>query len=144
MKKFKYRLQKVLDVKEMVLKKTQRDLHMAQTEQEQADTRLHEMKSSLEDYRRNLDGSRRETAGGLRMQYGYFYQLLDDVDLQQQEVAKKAANVHTIRERLTDEQRGRKILAKLKEKSFEDYSRQVNKDEQIFLDEISLSPMRRK
>jgi flagellar protein FliJ len=139
MKKFHYRLQKVLDVKEMVMKKTQRDLAFTQNEHAKAEKMLHEIQTGVSEYAQELENSETESASGLKRKYGYFYQLLDDVEDQKDNLLRIENQAAEIRQRLVEKQRDHKVLSKLKDKHYADFNSRMAKEEQIFLDEVAVN-----
>lgn len=138
MKKFKYNLQKVLDVREMVLKKTQRDLAMAEHQRMEAEQELQVMKERVDRYYRDMQSTGRERISQLKLQHEYFFQLLNDVNSAEAEFAEKEAEAREVRERLTGQLRDHKMLNRLKDRKYAAYLDNLQKKEQLFLDEVAL------
>ncbi len=143
MKKFEYRLQKVLEIKEIVLKKAQRDLAFSQQERQQAETHLKESQYFLEKYAKDIYQERGYTASEMKLKLDYYYQLVDDIQQQKQNIIQIEDKIEEIRRHLLEKQREHKILIKLKSNSYESYLNQLEKEEQTFMDEIASNNNRR-
>lgn len=138
MKKFEFNLQKVLDYKEILLKKTQRDLAFVENQVKEARENLEMIQAHLEQYTAQLLVSHIETSTEIKLKYDYFYQLLDDVEAQKKtlkELENKKEECLTL---LVQQLKEQKILARLKDKQYQDYMEDVQKEEQIFLDEVAV------
>jgi flagellar FliJ protein len=138
MKKFKFRLQKVLDVKEQVIRKTQRDLAFHENLKSQAESELTALQETLRAQSRKIETMHGESAADIQMEYDYFYQLLEAIKAQQQKIKQIEQKTAEIRNLLMEQQKERKILAKLKEKYQNSYLESVRKEEQILLDELAV------
>lgn len=138
MKKFNFRLQKVLDVKEMVIRKTQRDLAYAQDMKALEEKKLQKLQETLALQYQELQESASGTAADILLKYDYFYQLLDDVKAKKQDIVQIDQKIAQIRHQLQNQQKERKILSKLKEKSLENYVTEFRREEQILLDEVAV------
>ncbi|MEJ2635713.1 MAG: flagellar export protein FliJ [Calditrichia bacterium] len=138
MKKFEYRLQKVLDVKEMVLRKAQRDLAYAENEKCEAQEEMHQVETVLERFYRQMQASGSETVSEIRRKYDHFYQLMDNLKVQKECLQQLENKVEEIRGQLLEKQKDHKILSKLKEKHYSEYFSKMEKEEQIQLDEMAL------
>ncbi|GAB4364535.1 MAG: flagellar export protein FliJ [Calditrichia bacterium] len=138
MKKFEFRLQKVLDVKEILVKKTQRDLSLTEEEKSEVEKSLLKTQEYLSDFSGHLDETRREKVANLKIQYDHFYQILGEIDQQRNNLKQIQEKIEEIRKRLLLHQRNRKVLSVLKEKYFEDYLKQMESEEQKFIDESTI------
>ncbi|GAB4337327.1 MAG: flagellar export protein FliJ [Calditrichia bacterium] len=138
MKKYRFRLQKVLDVKEVLVKQSQRDLAAAQEEKRQAEEELKRSEQAVKQFARKLEEESFATVAELQQKYDYFYQMLENLDAQKDVVLQMDQKVEKVRQKLIQNQRNRKVLAALKEKSYQDYLEKVKLEEQIALDEMAI------
>lgn len=137
MKKFEFRLKKVLEVKEQLLKKTQRDLAYTENLRQEARTKLTGMKQNLIEYCQKMAAEQTEYVAKLKFKHSYFNQLLEEIKTQEQNISKIEERIDEIRKRLLTQQRDRKVLAVLREQQLEEYTLLVQKEEQNTLDEIA-------
>ncbi len=138
MKKFEFNLQKVLDYKEILLKKTQRDLAFVENQEKEARKELEFIQNHLEQYTARLLTSRTETSSEIKLKYDYFYQLLAEVDARKKDLAKIRDKKAEYLNLLVQQLKERKILARLKEKQYREYVNEMQKEEQLFLDEVAV------
>ncbi len=138
MKKFKFRLQKVLDVKEQVIRKTQRDLAFHQKLKTRAEEELATLQDTLVQQSRKLERMDDESAAQIQMEYDYFYQIMDSINQQEEKIREIERKIEDIRSLLMEQQKERKILAQLKEKYRNSYLETVRKEEQMLLDELAI------
>ncbi|OPX34777.1 flagellar export protein FliJ [candidate division KSB1 bacterium 4484_188] len=137
MKKFEFRLKKVLEVKEQFLKKTRRDLAYTENLRREAKTKLTEMKQNLIEYCQKMAAEQTEYVAKLKFKHGYFNQLLEEIKTQEENISEIENRIDEIRKLLLTRQRDRKVLAKLQERQYEEYTLQLQKEEQNTLDEIA-------
>jgi len=138
MKKFEFNLQKVLDYKEILLKKTQRDLAFVENQVIEAQRELEMIQNHLEQYTAQLLTSRTETSSEIKLKYDYFYQLLDDIDAQRKNLTELKNKKEEYLSLLIQQLKDQKILAKLKDKQYQNYMDEMQKEEEIFLDEVAV------
>ena len=138
MKKFDFRLQKVLDVKEMILRKTQKDLAYAENEKLKEEELLKENELKIQLYLEKIASDNSASVSEMKIQYDYYQQMLEDLKQQKESIAMMVLKIKEIRERLLDQQKDRKALSLLKDKYIEEYNAQMLKEEQIFMDEIAV------
>ena len=142
-KGFKFRLNKVLEVKDVEFKQQQKDLSDASHEKRQAYQQLLEKQSSTESFEQELDNISLVNAGDMRLQYGHFHSLLDEVEHHQQQVTTLAEREDQEREKLLKVQRERKVLEKLREKELERFRQDYLRQSQNEIDELAVMGARR-
>ncbi len=138
MKKFKFRLEKVLDVKEIELKKVQKELSDKMDEINREEERLYRMISTTNEYAQFLETMTPKSAAELDLQFSYFHQLLEEVEAQKEAVEKLKEEEKTVRQKLIAVQREQKMLTNLKENARQKYVDEVLKSEQKILDEFAI------
>jgi flagellar FliJ protein len=138
MKRFKFRLQKVLDVKDMMLKKVQRDLAFVKNQRLEAEEKLIKYQYEYEQFCIIMYRNVEKNVSEIKREYSHFYQFLDEIDAQKKEIAELDKKVEKIRNQLINAQRDQKILSKLKDKYYESFVTQEQREEQVILDEMSI------
>jgi len=138
MKKFKFRLEKILDVKEIELKKLQKDLSVKIEEKNRAEEILQQLIDTTNDYARRLDADTPHSAAEFDLHFSYFHQLLEEAEIQKEVIHKLEEEENSIREKLMAVQREQKMLANLKENARQKYMDEVLKSEQKILDEFAI------
>ena len=123
MKKFKFRLQRVLDTKGSDEKMRQRDLGIAQqtfnTEEERLKNLNTELREQSEKQRSLVSGSAK--VADLVMNHRWQRQLNTRISKQTEEVEHCGEVVEERRQELLETSREKKVLERLKEKKFEEY-----------------------
>ena len=141
MKKFKFSLQKVLDVKELRLKKTQRELAFFEKQKAKAEEKLIKHQYEFEKFCTSMYKEEKNVSE-IKLAYSHFYQYLEDLDTQKKELINLEKKIEETRKKIINEQRDFKILSKLKDKYYSAFITEGQKEEQIFLDETALIGMR--
>lgn len=142
MKKFKFGLQKVLDVKEMKLKKTQKDLAFVQKQHHEEQEILYKIQYDFEKYCAAMYSEKEENISEIKIKYSHFYQYLDQIHLQKRKISDLEQKIETVRAQLIAEQQDEKILSKLKEKYYATFVNDWRLEEQNVLDEIAVLGIR--
>jgi flagellar FliJ protein len=139
MKKFQFSLQKVMEVKQTEEKVLQKNLSLAEHNLLEAEKSLLEMQNNLKmelnKFSELNNGKCSSTDYLLHTQY--VESLGIQINNQHNEVNKCAGEVKQCRKKLIDKARERKTIEKLRDNKLEEYKKQVKKEEQMFLDEIS-------
>lgn len=138
MKKFKFRLQKVLDVKEINLKQRQRDLASQIEETLQARQVLENIRQTATGFAYQLEKLSNLRAADLELQYAYFHQLLQEVQHQKNVVNELQRKETEARMRLIETRREQKMLANLKMNAEKKFLESQWKEEQNNLDELAI------
>ncbi|WP_461205738.1 flagellar export protein FliJ [Clostridium sp. DL1XJH146] len=144
MKKFEYSLQSVLkykedkedSVKEVFLK-----LNNKVKEQEEI---LESLNIQLEESCVQLHNKTNLTTINLKNCYSYMYTLQDKVDKQEKLVKQYKEKLEEIRKKLIIAQKERKTIEVLKEKEYDSYKKEIEKEEQKLNDELGLYAYLRK
>ncbi len=138
MKKFDFRLQKVLDVKEMVLKKMKKDLALLKKQKAESEKELNRLLNNFEEFCSKMHLDKEQTISEIKLEYSYYYQYLDEIELQKKEIADLNIKIEQLRKKLIETQQDKKVLSKLKDKYNEIYIVEQQKKEQVLLDEIAV------
>lgn len=140
MKKFNFRLQKVMQVKEEVEKQKMLDLADAKRFVAEEEKRLGHLQSQDEAYRETIE--RRKTAERINpmemdLYYRYLRKLGDEIDLQNGRVQDARDKMEKRRQVLLNASKERKVLEKLREKKYTAFRAEVTKKEQNFIDDVA-------
>jgi flagellar FliJ protein len=142
MKKFKFRLQRVIEVRETKEKECQRELSLSMEELKRRERRLAEeteASSRSEAYlRKALKQS--TNAGQLTALDGWRSQKERDVHQQHQRTVEQSGHVDQKRKALIQASKDKKILERLRERRYLEHHKQQQHEEQAFLDEIGSRP----
>ena len=138
MKKFDFRLQKVLDVKEMVLKKMKKDLALLKKQKAESEKELNRLLNNFEEFCSKMHLDKEQTISEIKLEYSYYYQYLDEIELQKKEIADLNIKIEQLRKKFIETQQDKKVLSKLKDKYNEIYIVEQQKKEQVLLDEIAV------
>jgi len=138
MRKFKFRLQKLMDAKAGEEKLRQRELGMEQHRLSQEEEKLKSLSDALEQTDENLREklSGQVKAGELMIHHQWQRSLKTKINVQTQEVRKQDRVVEEARDRLVETSRDKKVLENLREKRFTEHQHQVNTETQNQLDDI--------
>jgi len=138
MKKFKFRLQRVLETKEGIEKQRQRELGAKQGELLRQQKKLSELKEELKEQnksqREKVSGS--ASAGELVMLHRWQLQLEKQIVEQLVKVSTAEKAVEKARLVLVEASKERKVLEKLREKRFEEHKKISLSQEQNILDDV--------
>ncbi|MCX6640548.1 MAG: flagellar export protein FliJ [bacterium] len=138
MKKFKFRLERVVDVRKTKEKECQRELAVSQAEYQRQLRRLEEAAEdsahSSEKLRQALTKS--ATAGDLKLMHGWRMWQAEELRAQAYRTEAQECEVEEKREALIQASKDKKILEKLKERRQEEYRIEAEKETQAFLDEL--------
>jgi len=140
MKKFSFKLQKVIDVKESMEKKKMIELAEAEHQLSLERKKLEGLVTKIYDYKKEYDKKKKDgpiTASEAGLFIRYIEKLTEDMRMQKQNIKIKEEQAKVKREELISVVKDKKILEKLKERKFTDYQRDALRKEQNFLDEIS-------
>ncbi|MCB0262707.1 MAG: hypothetical protein R3C41_21565 [Calditrichia bacterium] len=140
---FKFRLNKVLEVKDVEFKQQQKDLSSAAQDKMNAYQQLLEKQSSSEAFARELGNVRFQNAGDMHLNFGHFQNLIEEVQEQEQQLFSMEERENLEREKLLKVQRERKVLEKLREKELEKFHQDFLKQSQNDIDEMAILGNRR-
>lgn len=140
MKKFQFRLQRVMEMKEEVEKQRMVDLAEVKkrvTRELEALEKLREEDQNCRAHIKERGSQKRINPATMDMIYRYLKKLEADIDTQQGKVSDVKDEMEKKRQVLLDAAKERKILEKLKDRKKSDYLSDLSKKEQKTLDEIS-------
>jgi flagellar export protein FliJ len=138
MKKYSFRLQKVLDVKETELKKTQRDLVYVENLKIDAKNFLKQCVRNLNHYANEMEHEKSSKVTDMKLKYGHFFDMIEDIESQENKISDLERKAEEIRKRLIGQQKDRKVLTRLHEKFYAEFVREMQKEEQTLLDEMAI------
>ncbi|HOP54573.1 MAG TPA: flagellar export protein FliJ [Bacillota bacterium] len=141
MKKFKFSLQKVLDVARAKEDMALEEFAKAQNLVLQQKNFSHNLEVKYQSVR---FGSEEEEILSLVNRESYLQALMVRIERAYQKLAELEDDLKTKRMILIDAMRNRKLLEKLREKAQERYKKAVEHEEQLFLDEIGILAFSRK
>lgn len=139
MKRFAFRLQRVLDIKSTIEKVKNRDFLAAYSEFQRAITKLKDIVSTRNKYQDNLHKLEKEgiELTSINFYFRYFRMLENQISYQHRMIDIAKEEMEKRRLILLDAVKERKILERLKEKKREQFNYEIAKDEQMVSDEIS-------
>ncbi len=146
MKKFNFRLQRVLEIKQTIEDVKRRNFNEARQLLETEQNKLADFKAKEISYRDKLNKKRIEGASLeiIRMYYKFFSALSTMLQYQKRRIIAAQEEVDKRRNILLEAVRERRVLENLKEKKLLEYNYEANREEQNFLDEISMAGTIRK
>ena len=138
MKRFRFRLQRVMDARVTIERQRQRDMAEAQGELADQQKKLKELEAELEETERDQRNmvQRPVKAGDALIQHRWHRELRTRIRVQQEQVAKAATKVEEARVRLVEASKDRKVLEKLKERRLEEYHKEELTQQQNQLDDV--------
>jgi flagellar FliJ protein len=139
MKKFQFSLQKVMEVKQTEEKVLQRDLSLAEHNLLEAEKiLLHKQQNLKLELNKFAElNSGKYCSADYLLHNQYVESLEEQIKVQTNQVAQLGNEVKKCRKKLIEKARERKTIEKLRDNKLEEYKKQVKKEEQMFLDEIS-------
>lgn len=147
MKKFKFRLQKLLEIRvkkedlaKQAFSKAQKQLEMEIAKKESLIHDLAKEQNNLKEKRKSGSLVSSEEAS----YKSYFIRLNNMITDQQLTINQTMNEVEKRREELIEASKEKKVLESLKEKKYEEYLFEANMEEQKFLDELATMGSSRK
>lgn len=135
MKGYKFRLQKLLDIRIDKEEESKRKFQQAQANKEKVESKLIELRDNYNKYS-NINSN--DSIIDRKIKQQYLIALASSIDRTAMELKEKEKIVHTVRLELTEKQIDRKTVEILKEKSLEIYAKEQNLIEQRVNDEFAL------
>ncbi len=131
MKKFKFRLQRLLEIREAAEKEIKNELAALIALQNVERARQDELMSSIETHRKNFRERMKE--GKYRITEGIFLEKFLDIsyraiDAAERRIENMEPEVEVVRGRLVEASRERKVVEKLRERKQEEYNYQLNSE----------------
>ncbi len=138
MKKFEFRLEKVLEMKERQLQREQTALADLLRKQQETHHLLDEKRWMIEGYIQKMEKVQSGDAATLKTYYEYLQTLLQEMFHLQNRIIDLEKQADRQRKKLLNVQKEQKILETLREQNYQEYLKQMKKNEQAFLDEITM------
>ena len=139
MKRYRFRLQRVLDIKEVVQQIRERELANAINILESEQHVLYSHREKLQTYQDEIRGRKSLSIFEMRFYCSYFTMLMFEIQRQIVKISKSKEEVKMRKKRLESAYKERKAIENFKQRGREEYIREFDKDQQIQSDEISLS-----
>lgn len=133
----KFRLQRVLEIRQMLEKQHEKALAEAQSKLQLQQKMLEQLHSQKHIFLTVMNDSEKADVRNLAGQYQYLDTLMNSIELQQRSVLAAEHQVTARRNDLLQATKDRKALEKLKDKAAEENRRQADRAEQDFLDELA-------
>ena len=122
----------------MVLKKMKKDLALLKKQKAESEKELNRLLNNFEEFCSKMHLDKEQTISEIKLEYSYYYQYLDEIELQKKEIADLNIKIEQLRKKLIETQQDKKVLSKLKDKYNEIYIVEQQKKEQVLLDEIAV------
>ncbi len=131
MKKFNFRLQKLLDIRERKEREIQYELSKVMARQNQERQKQEELRSSIAEEQRRFSEKLRK--GKFSSHEAIMFEKYVDISLRAIETAQKRIEamepeILEIRGRLVEASKQKKVVERLKERKFEEYTYEVNRE----------------
>jgi flagellar FliJ protein len=134
MKKFKFRLEKILQYRDSLKQERLRELQLANEKLRAAEVRLEELKTEFENNHYS-DGQILQVEE-VYIRSAYSERLKQEISRQHTHIDECKADVEQARNIYIEASREAEVLVKLKDKKQEAFNEYVAKQEEIFLDEL--------
>ncbi len=137
MKKFKFKLQKVLEVREIHLKRCQKELAELDEKKQKAVKILKELEWKARLFAEKVAGQNSGCAEELEWQQQYLQSLFDAVERQKTNISKIEEACEEHRQHLLKAHRDQKILENLRQQAYENYLEAAQHLDQNLMDELA-------
>ena len=146
MKKFKFTLEKVLEIKEVEEKVIQKNLLLIQHEIAETEKKILSLKEKISLERDKISSLSSQVifTGDIMLHYKYIECLNMDVEILNDTLKSLKINEFTIKKQLVEKSKEKKALERLKEIKYEEFRKEYNKAQRLFIDEISIQSHRQK
>lgn len=131
MKKFKFRLQKLLDLREAAEQEIKNELAELLNKQNAVRMRQQGYRNAIARERDSFARKLREKKASYEdiMTFERFYDSTSRaIDISEQEILSMEDDIQKVRDRLIEASRERKVVEKLKEKKLEEYNYELNRE----------------
>jgi len=144
MKKFKFSLEKVLEIKEIEEKIIQKKLLEVQRQIYEAEAMIITLteKIALEREKIIKMSQTTTTSNDIMLHQKYIENLDKNIVLLRESIITLRLNEEAIKKQLIEKSREKKALERLKEIKFEEFRKEYNKEQQLFIDDISIQSHR--
>jgi flagellar FliJ protein len=139
MKKFNFRLQRVLDIKGTIEEVKRRDFNLARMKHSEEVKTLMELQNQENFFRTKLNETRAKGSNlrQINIFYRFFAYLSGQKAYRRKLIETAREEMEKRREILIEAVKEKKVLERLKEKKLLEYNFELNKEEQANMDEIS-------
>ena len=139
MNRYQFKLQRVLDVKNIYKELRRKDLRESMLILHKQADRLKNLQDDLSSSQNDMKSRKEKKFRGfeLTFYYSYFNFLSSLIDIQNKKIKKTEAEIEVRREKLLTATKEKEILEKLKERTWQEYQTEFRREEQIISDEIS-------
>ena len=146
MKKFKFSLEKVLEVKEIEEKNIQRRLQKVQSLIFETERKIFEVSEKISSEGKKINSKINSImkSSEIMIHFKYIESLTDQLNNHKAQLRDLRLDEEQIQAELVEKSREKKAIEKLKEIKYEEYRKEHNKEQQIILDEISIQNHRLK
>jgi flagellar FliJ protein len=135
---FRFRLQKVLDLREQREREVASQLAQALSEQENAEERLHTLRVTRDASAQSMSGTNR-SVGELANLAFVLEQLDGHIATAREDVHAAEATVAEVKDALTVAYQGRRVLDRLRERHEENYRANAGQTDRRAMDDIALT-----
>ncbi len=144
MKRFHFSLDKIMEIKQTEEKILQKNLVLVQTELFNAENIQEAIQHKLCEEWMRQDKMKNKVLSSVEfnLHHKYIKSLDEDIDNSKRNIQKLKKKVDIARNKLLDKTKERKTIEKLRDVRFSEYKKAVKKEEQNFLDEISIQSNR--
>jgi flagellar FliJ protein len=132
----KFRLQKVLEVREIVEKEKQKELSVSKRKLHSVEDELHDLKQKLDKCTREMNGIAKARVRQIKEQHDYLNTLTQSIEAKCRDVTVVMQDVEIRRLDLLQASRDKKALLNLKDKKEAERKQEELRREQAGLDEI--------
>ncbi|MCL2064533.1 MAG: flagellar export protein FliJ [Candidatus Cloacimonetes bacterium] len=146
MKKFKFSLEKVLEIKEVEEKIIQKNLLLIQLEIAETEKKIITLREKISSEREKIGSMSLSVinTGDIMLHYKYIDCLNMDVEILSDVLKGLRLQEITIKNQLIEKSKEKKSLERLKEIKYEEFKKEYNKTQRQFIDDISIQSHRYK
>ena len=137
MARFKFRLEKVLEVKEIALKQEQRRLSEIGKKRHQLLQQREQLERTLEECSAKINTLDDTHANLLSAYYTYLHQIMQEIRQLEDQMYQLDQEELAVRNKLREVQKEKKVLQKLKDKNYQRFVKEQQEQEQAILDELA-------
>lgn len=138
MARFKFRLEKVLEVKEIALKQEQRRLSDINQKRHHLLQTRHQLEGIMEDCMQQINQLENSQVDLLASYHTYLHQIMQDIRQLEQQLFQLDEEEMKIRHKLQEIQKEKKVLENLRDKRYARFLKDQERQEQNTLDELAL------
>ena len=146
MKKFSFSLEKVLEVKEIEEKVIQKNLLLLQHEIFEIEKKITLIAEKISEVKAKVCSlsMKQINTVEIMLHYKYIESLTNETEIHKNTINNLRISEQKIKIQLIEKSKERKALERLKEIKYEEFRKEYNKEQQLFLDDISIQNHRLK